>query len=79
MKSKVYDSTFDTTVRGVQAMSSETTLAAAQFRLQECTTQIRIFQESDRMSIVDWYARYVLTETNYYYRIRSVRKACLLD
>ena len=59
-------------------MSSETTLAAAQFRLQEWAAQIRNCQNRpDGMSVVDWCACNGLTKANYYYRLRRVRKACL--
>ena len=59
-------------------MSSETTLAAAQFRLQEWAAQIRDCQNRpDGMSVVDWCACNGLTKANYYYRLRRVRKACL--
>lgn len=59
-------------------MSSETTLAAEQFRLQEWAAQIRDCQNRpDGMSVVEWCARNGLTKANYYYRLRRVRKACL--
>lgn len=59
-------------------MSSETTLAAEQFHLQEWAIQIRDCRNRpDGMSVVEWCARNGLTKANYYYRLRCVRKACL--
>lgn len=59
-------------------MSSETTLAATQFRLQEWAAQIRACQNRpDGMSVAHWCACNGLTKANYYYRLRRVRKACL--
>ena len=59
-------------------MSSETTLAAEQFRLQEWAAQIRDCQNRpDGISVAEWCARNGLTKANYYYRLRCVRKACL--
>ena len=59
-------------------MSSKTTLAAEQFRLQEWAAQIRDCQNRpDGMSVVEWCACNGLTKANYYYRLRRVRKACL--
>lgn len=59
-------------------MSSETTMVAEQYRLQEWATQIRECQNRPAgMSVVDWCACHGITKTNYYYRLRRVRKACL--
>ena len=59
-------------------MSSETTMAAEQCRLQEWAAQIRDCQSRPSgMSIVSWCACHGITKANYYYRLRRVRKACL--
>lgn len=59
-------------------MSSETTMAAEQYRLQEWAAQIRDCQSRPAgMSVVSWCASHGLTKANYYYRLRRVRKACL--
>ena len=59
-------------------MSSETTIVAAQYRLQEWAAQIRDCQNRpEGMSIADWCSLHGITKPNYYYRLRRVRKACL--
>ena len=59
-------------------MSSETTMAAKQCRLQEWAAQIRECQRRPAgMSIVSWCACHGITKANYYYRLRRVRQACL--
>ena len=59
-------------------MSSETTIVAAQYRLQEWAAQIRDCQNRpEGMSIADWCSLHGITKPNYYYRLRQVRKACL--
>lgn len=59
-------------------MSSETTIVAAQYRLQEWAAQIRDCQNRPAgMSVVDWCACNGITKANYYYRLRRVRNACL--
>lgn len=59
-------------------MSSETTAAAVQYRLQEWAAQIRECQNRPAgMSVVDWCATRGITKANYYYRLRRVRQACL--
>ncbi len=59
-------------------MSSETTIVATQFRLQEWAAQIRACQNRPAgMSVVEWCACNGITKTNYYYRLRRVREACL--
>ncbi len=59
-------------------MSSETTMAVEQCRLQEWAAQIRECQcRPDGMSIVSWCACHGITKANYYYRLRRVRQACL--
>ena len=59
-------------------MSSETSMVATNFHLQEWTTQIRECQ--DRLagiSVEGWCASHGITKANYYYRLRRVREACL--
>ena len=59
-------------------MSSETTIVAAQYRLQEWAAQIRtVRNRPEGMSIADWCSLHGITKPNYYYRLRQVRKACL--
>ena len=59
-------------------MSSETSIVAADFRLQEWAAQIRECQSRPAgMSVVDWCACHGMTKANYYYRLRRVRGACL--
>ena len=61
-------------------MSSETTMVAEQFRLQEWAAQIRECQSRPvGMSVAGWCACNGITKANYYYRLRRVRKACLED
>ena len=61
-------------------MSSETTMMAEHSRLQEWAAQIRECQNRPAgMSVVDWCACHGITKTNYYYRLRRVRMACLED
>ena len=59
-------------------MSSETSIVAADFRLQEWAAQIRECQSRPSgMSVVSWCACHGITKANYYYRLRRVREACL--
>ena len=59
-------------------MSSETSMAAASFRLQEWAAQIRECQNRPAgMSVASWCADHGITKANYYYRLHRVRKACL--
>ncbi len=59
-------------------MSSETTVAAVQYRLQEWAAQIRECQNRPAgMRVIDWCASHGITKANYYYRLRRVREACL--
>ena len=54
-------------------MSSETSVAAEQCRLQEWAAQIRDCQSRPAgMSIVSWCACHGITKANYYYRLRRV-------
>ena len=59
-------------------MNSTTSLVARQYRLQQWADQIRECQNrSAGVSVKEWCSQHELTATNYYYRLREVRKACL--
>ena len=59
-------------------MSSETSMVAAQYRLQEWAAQIRECQSRPAgMTVVSWCACHGITKADYYYRLRRVREACL--
>ena len=59
-------------------MSSETSMVAASFRLQEWAAQIRECQNRPGdVSVASWCADHGITKANYYYRLHRVRKACL--
>ena len=59
-------------------MSSETTMVATNFRLQEWATQIKECQNRPAgMRVADWCACHGITKADYYYRLRRVREACL--
>ena len=59
-------------------MSSETSMVAAGFRLQEWAAQIRECQSRPAgMSVAGWCADNGITKANYYYRLRRVRENCL--
>lgn len=59
-------------------MSSETSMVAARYRLQEWAAQIRDCQSRPAgMTVVGWCACHGITKANYYYRLRRVREACL--
>ena len=59
-------------------MSSQTSIMATNFRLQEWAAQIRECQSRPAgMSVDSWCAANGITKANYYYRLRRVRKACL--
>lgn len=59
-------------------MNSETTIVAAQYRLQEWAAQIKDCQNRPAgMSVADWCAGNGITKANYYYRLRRVRTACI--
>lgn len=59
-------------------MSSETSMVAAQYRLQEWVAQIRKCQSRPAgMSVASWCAGNGITKANYYYRLRRVRETCL--
>lgn len=59
-------------------MSLNTSLVAEQYRLQEWAAQIKECQNRPAgMPVKDWCKQHGITKTNYYYRLRRVRKACL--
>lgn len=59
-------------------MSSKTTIAAVQYRIQEWAAQIKDCQNRPAdMSVADWCACNGIAKANYYYRLRRVRTACL--
>ena len=59
-------------------MSSETSMVAAGFRLQEWAAQIRECQSRPAgMSVASWCAGNGITKANYYYRLCRVRETCL--
>lgn len=59
-------------------MSSETSMVAAQYRLQEWAAQIGKCQSRPAgMSVASWCAGNGITKANYYYRLRRVRETCL--
>lgn len=59
-------------------MSSETSMVAASFRLQEWAAQIRECQNRPAgVSVASWCVDHGITKANYYYRLHRVRKACL--
>lgn len=61
-------------------MSSETSMAASQCRLQEWAEQIRDCQSRPTgMTVVGWRPCHGITKANYYYRLRRVREACTED
>ena len=59
-------------------MSSTTSLAARQYRLNQWAEQIRdCNNRPEGMSVKEWCSQQGITKANYYYRLRQVRKACL--
>ena len=59
-------------------MSSQTSLVAAQVRLQQWAAQIQECQSRPAdMKVETWCSEHGITKANYYYRLRRVRKACL--
>ena len=63
---------------GGKSMSSETSMAATNFRLQKWVTQIRECQSRPAgMNVADWCTDNGITKANYYYRLRRVRETCL--
>jgi hypothetical protein len=59
-------------------MNSTTSMVAAHYRLQEWAEQVRACQNRpDGMKVIDWCAQNGITKSDYYYRLRKVREACL--
>lgn len=59
-------------------MTTQTSLMAEQVRLQQWAEQVRDCKNRPRgMNVETWCAQNNLTKSNYYYRLRRVRKACL--
>lgn len=59
-------------------MATQTSLIAQQVRIRQWAEQIRACQNRPAVMDVDtWCVQNNLTKSNYYYRLRRVRKACL--
>lgn len=59
-------------------MSSTTTMVATDFRIQEWAGQIRECRNRPSgMKVSEWCDQHGITKSNYYYRLRKVREACL--
>lgn len=59
-------------------MCSITTMVADQYRLLEWAEQIKSCQNRpDGMQVKEWCSQNGITKSNYYYRLRRVRQACL--
>lgn len=59
-------------------MSSETTIVATQYRLQEWASQIKDCRNRPTgMSVAEWCTHNGISKANYYYRLRRVIAACL--
>ena len=59
-------------------MATQTSLVAQQVRIRQWAEQIRNCQNRPKgMDVETWCAQNNLTKSNYYYRLRRVRKACL--
>ena len=59
-------------------MNSQTSLVAEQVRLQQWAAQIQECKNRPAdMNVETWCSEHGITKTNYYYRLRRVRKACL--
>lgn len=59
-------------------MHSETSMMAAQYRLQVWAAQIKECQSRPAgMSVASWCAGNGITKANYYYRLHRVREICL--
>lgn len=59
-------------------MKSQTSLIASQVRLQNWAEQIKNCQNRpEDMDVKTWCSQNGLTKSNYYYRVRRVREACL--
>ena len=59
-------------------MKSETSVVATQYRLQEWAAQIKDCQNRpEGMKVSDWCEIHGVSKSNYYYRLRQARRACL--
>lgn len=59
-------------------MNSQTSLVARDCRIQEWMQMIQDCKNRPvEMSVDEWCKNHSLTKSNYYYRVRQVRKACL--
>jgi hypothetical protein len=59
-------------------MNTQTSLVASQFRLQQWAEQIKDCQSRpEDMTVDTWCDQNGITRSNYYYRLRRVREACL--
>ena len=59
-------------------MKSQTSLAARNCRLQECSKMVHSCNNRPiGMSVDEWCWENSITTANYYYRMTQVRKACL--
>ena len=59
-------------------MSSQTSLVAKNYRLQQWAAQVQDCQNRpEGMQVADWCRQNNITKANYYYRLKCVRQACL--
>ena len=59
-------------------MTTQTSLMAEQVSLQQWSAQVRDCKNRPKGMVVEtWCVQNNITMTNYYYRLRRVRKACL--
>lgn len=59
-------------------MSSQTSLVAKNYRLQQWAAQVQDCQNRpEGMLVEDWCRQNNITKANYYYRLKRVRQACL--
>ena len=59
-------------------MSSQTSLVAKNYRLQQWAAQVQGCQNRpEGMLVEDWCRQNNITKANYYYRLKCVRQACL--
>lgn len=59
-------------------MSSQTSLVAKNYRLQQWAAQVQDCQNRpEEMLVDDWCRQNNITKATYYYRLKCVRQACL--
>ena len=59
-------------------MSSQSSLVAKNYRLQQWAAQVQDCQNRpEGMLVEDWCRQNNITKANYYYRLKCVRQACL--